>query len=80
MKGFKLKAPELDFGGWLGYFGNVAKVSPFKKGMGLGSVPNGVLQLGGVYALKRGRIVLRYAERVPGDNIPVEDVLQALDA
>jgi len=74
----KLQPPGFDFGQWMSYLMNVMSLSPVPKNAKLGDgVPEGVLKLGGVFVLEGDTIVYAFAEPVPGQHAPIEDVLKA---
>jgi len=71
----ELKAPSgID---WFKYIANVGKLSPIKK---WNEVPPGVLQLGGSFVLDDDKVVFGWADAVPGDYPPVDDLLKAAGA
>lgn len=74
-KAVKMEAPDLGFGGWLGYFGAVGKVSPIPKDMKFGEIPEGVLRLGGTFVVKGDEILYQWSDRLPGDHPEIPKVL-----
>ena len=58
-----LKPPALSLGeGWR-YLTNSIKLSPIPEGLKFGDVPPGVLQLGGTFLVKGGRVARAWADR-----------------
>jgi len=75
MPEMKLQPPGLDLGQWMSYLMNVMALSPIPKEVK--GVPEGVLKLGGVFVLDGPTITYAFAEPVPGQHAPMEDVLGA---
>lgn len=74
-KDVKLAAPGLSFKQWMGYFGNVGKLSPIPKDMKFGQIPEGVLRLGGTFVVKDDEVVYQWSDRIPGDHPGIDQVL-----
>jgi hypothetical protein len=75
IKDVKMTAPELSWKQWMGYFGNVGKISPIPKDMKFGQVPEGVLRLGGTFVVDGDKILYQWNDRVPGDHPDIAEVL-----
>ncbi len=75
VKDVKMTAPDLSFSQWMGYFGNVMKVSPVPNDMKFGQVPEGVLRLGGTFVIKGDEILYQWNDRLPGDHPDIQEVL-----
>jgi len=75
VKGVTLSAPNLSFRQWMGYFGNVVKVSPVPKGMKFGEIPEGTLRLGGTFVVKGDEVIYQWSDRLPGDHPDIQEVL-----
>ena len=70
-----LKPPALSLGeGWR-YLTNSIKLSPIPEGLKFGDVPPGVLQLGGTFLVKGGRVARAWADPLPGAHPAVADVV-----
>jgi len=74
-KEVKMTAPDLSFKQWMGYMGNVGKVSPIPKDMKFGEVPEGVLRLGGTFVVKDDDVVYQWSDRLPGDHPDIGNIL-----
>lgn len=81
----KMQAPDLGFGGWLDYMGNVVALSPIREGEE--GVPQGVKLLGGTFVVGKGkeegdkeRVLFASADRLPGDYPRPDAVLSAIEA
>lgn len=76
-EGVKLKSPDnLD---WIAYLSNIVNLSP--KPAREGAFPDGVKKQGGTFVLKGDEKVLFVsADRIPGDDPTVNEVLQVVDA
>jgi len=74
-KKVKMAAPDLSMKQWMGYFGNVGKLSPIPKDMKFGEVPEGVLRLGGTFVVSGDEVLYQWSDRVPGDHPVIDDVL-----
>lgn len=74
-KEVKMTAPDLSFKQWMGYMGNVGKVSPIPKDMKFGEVPEGVLRLGGTFVVKDDDVVYQWSDRLPGDHPDIDKIL-----
>ena len=55
-----MKKPELSFKQWTNYFTSVNKLAPIPKDLKFGSIPQGVLRLGGTFAVKKQKITFVY--------------------
>jgi hypothetical protein len=75
LKDVKMTAPDLSWKQWMGYIGNVGKISPIPKDMKLGQVPEGVLRLGGTFVVDGDNILYQWNDRVPGDHPDIAEVL-----
>lgn len=75
IKDVKMTAPDLSWKQWMGYFGNVGKISPIPKDMKFGQVPEGVLRLGGTFVVDGDKILYQWNDRVPGDHPDIAEVL-----
>lgn len=73
-----LKVPQLSGSAWWKYLLNVASLSPVPKNLKFGEIPQGVLRLGGTFALENDNVVYAHADQFPGDHPAVADVLRAL--
>lgn len=71
----KLTRPNLDFGQWVAYLSNVAKLSPIPKDMKFGEFPEGVLRLGGTFVVNGDDVVYQWSDRIPGDHPDIDAVL-----
>lgn len=82
VKKIKLTAPEMGgFGGWWKYLRNAATLAPIEKDKTkFGSIPTGVLQLGGTYLINGDDIVYEYKDVVPGDTPKLEDLQREIDS
>ncbi|EEH55249.1 uncharacterized protein MICPUCDRAFT_60349 [Micromonas pusilla CCMP1545] len=72
-----IKAPDFSAKQWWGYFTNVAKLAPVKKGEKLTGVPEGVLRLGGTFVIDGEDVVYAHRENLPGMSPKIEDVATA---
>mmetsp|Transcript_7779 Transcript_7779/g.14669 ORF Transcript_7779/g.14669 Transcript_7779/m.14669 type:complete len:112 (-) Transcript_7779:253-588(-) len=75
VKEVKMTAPDLSWKQWMGYFGNVGKISPIPKDMKFGQVPEGVLRLGGTFVVDGDNILYQWNDRVPGDHPDISTIL-----
>lgn len=73
VKGIELSAPDLGFGQWMSYFGNVMKLSPV-DGVKFGEIPEGVLRLGGTFVVNGNDVTYQWTDRVPGDHPDIGEV------
>ena len=74
MKNAKMQSPEgLN---WIAYLSSAMKLAPIPKDMKFGSVPEGVLRLGGTFAIDKNVLKYEYLDAVPGDVPKISDVLQ----
>lgn len=73
-----LKVPQLNGSAWWKYLLNVASLSPVPENLKFGEIPQGVLRLGGTFALESDAVVYAHADQFPGDHPAVADVLRAL--
>jgi len=76
IKDVKMSAPNLSFKQWMGYIGNVGKVSPIPKDMKFGQVPEGVLRLGGTFVVDGDEVLYQCSDRLPGDHPDIEEVVK----
>lgn len=76
-----MKPPTMGLGKWLKYLGNVAQLAPTAKAdPNPFKPPEGVLVLGGTYALKGNDVVFAHMDEVPGATPDIEEVLAAVGA
>lgn len=75
VKDVKITAPDLGFGQWMSYFGNVMKLSPVNS-VKFGEIPEGVLRLGGTFVVSGNDVKYQWTDRIPGDHPNIEEVLQ----
>lgn len=74
----KIQPPNFkDFGMWLKYLANVMSLAPVDPATGN---TEGVLKLGGTFVLQGNRILYAFAEPVPGQHAPLDEVLAAAGA
>lgn len=74
MKNAKMQSPEgLN---WIAYLSSAMKLAPIPKGMKFGEIPEGVLRLGGTFAIDKKVLKYEYLDAVPGDVPKISDVLQ----
>jgi hypothetical protein len=73
-----MKKPDLSWSQWSGYFSSVSKLAPVPKDLKFGSIPQGVLRLGGTFAINKQKITYVYEDGVPGDVPSPADVLASL--
>ena len=74
----KLTVPRLgSAGAWWRYLSNVASLSPVPKSFKFGTVPEGVLRLGGTFLIDQDRVLFAHADQFPGDHPDIENVLKA---
>eukprot|EP00746_Dinoflagellata_sp_MGD_P011198 gnl/MRDRNA2_/MRDRNA2_123408_c0_seq1.p1 gnl/MRDRNA2_/MRDRNA2_123408_c0~~gnl/MRDRNA2_/MRDRNA2_123408_c0_seq1.p1 ORF type:complete len:150 (+),score=37.61 gnl/MRDRNA2_/MRDRNA2_123408_c0_seq1:701-1150(+) len=71
----KLTPPNLDFGQWMAYLGNVGKLSPVPKDLKFGEFPEGVLRLGGTFVVNGEDVLYQWSDRIPGDHPDMDAVL-----
>jgi len=76
VKAVKMSAPNLSFKQWMGYAGNVGKVSPIPKDMKFGQVPEGVLRLGGTFIVDGDEVLYQWSDRLPGDHPDIAEVVK----
>ena len=76
IKDVKMSAPDLTFKQWMGYIGNVGKVSPIPKDMKFGQIPEGVLRLGGTFVIDGDEVLYQWSDRLPGDHPDITEVIQ----
>lgn len=76
LKDYKMTAPNLSFGEWMKYFGNVGRLSPVEKGMKFGEFPEGVLRLGGTFVVNGNDVIYQWSDRIPGDHPDIGAVLE----
>ncbi len=74
MKNAKMKNP--DGLNWIAYLSSAMKLAPIPKGMKFGSIPEGVLRLGGTFVIDKNVLKYEYLDAVPGDVPSISDVLQ----
>jgi len=75
VKNVKITAPDLGFGQWMSYAGNVMKLSPV-DGVKFGEIPEGVLRLGGTFVVRGDDVKYQWSDRIPGDHPDIEEVLE----
>jgi len=75
IKDVKMTAPDLSFGQWMSYIGNVGKVSPIPKDLKFGDVPEGVLRLGGTFVVNGDDVIYQWSDRIPGDHPSIDEVI-----
>lgn len=73
-----LKAPNLGASTWWKYLINVNKLSPIPKNLRFGELPEGVLRLGGTFAIDGDTVLFAHADQFPGDHPAITDVLRAV--
>lgn len=71
----KTTDPKLSFGQWASYLLNIIKLSPVPKGMKLGTIPEGVLRLGGTFVVNGDDVVYQWNDKLPGDHPNIGEVL-----
>lgn len=75
-----MKKPELSWSQWSNYFTSVNKLAPIPKDLKFGQIPQGVLRLGGTFAIDGKSIKYVYEDGVPGDHPNPEDVLASFES
>lgn len=73
----EVKPPGFSWKRWFDYITSVMSLSPVPKDLKFGQVPQGVLQLGGTFALDGDEVTFAWADPIPGQHPEVEDVLKA---
>jgi hypothetical protein len=69
--------PGFDLGQWFKYLANVIALAPIRKDEKLTGPPEGVLRLGGTFAVDGENITYAHAEELPGTSPEVRDVMRA---
>lgn len=75
-----MKPPGFSMGQWWSYISNVMSLSPVPKDLKFGDVPQGVLVLGGTFAIDGDDVVFAWSDSVPGAHPEVSDVVDAIVA
>jgi hypothetical protein len=67
--------------GWWNYFTNAIALAPIDKENppAFGSMPEGVLRLGGTLVIHGDEIVYQWYDRIPGDHPDLEQVMQIVE-
>lgn len=73
-KDAKLRPPGIEFGKWFTYLKNVARLSPVPKDLAFGSIPEGVLRLGGTFVIDGDEVLYSWSDKIPGDHPDVNEV------
>ncbi len=73
----RLKAPNLSAKTWWNYLTNIAKLSPIPQGLKFGEIPQGVLRLGGTFAIDGDEVIFAHSDALPGDHPSIEGVIAA---
>jgi hypothetical protein len=74
------KPPTMAPGKWLSYLGNVAQLAPAKTDLNPLRPPEGVLVLGGTFAIRGDDVVFAHMDEVPGATPDIETVLASVGA
>lgn len=73
----RMQAPALSGKQWWTYLTTVGKVSPIPPGLKFGEVPQGVLRLGGTFAVDGDAVKYAHRDVVPGDHPDIDSVIKS---
>jgi hypothetical protein len=72
-----MKKPELSWSQWTNYFTSVSNLAPIPAKLKFGEIPQGVLRLGGTFAIDGKSLKYVYEDGVPGDHPNPTEVLRS---